>query len=62
MAAPTGKMVGVSDESSSEDDEDIEKLKEAVWTTQGAKKTGSTVSYFDIVSARLYRNWSLIPS
>ncbi|XP_029916425.1 protein CUSTOS [Myripristis murdjan] len=39
MAAPVGKMVGVCDDSSSSEDEDLEKFKEAVWDNQAAKTT-----------------------
>ncbi|XP_054466802.1 protein CUSTOS [Anoplopoma fimbria] len=38
MAAPTENMVGVSDDSSSSDDEVLKRCKEAVWETPTAQK------------------------
>ncbi|KAM4616516.1 protein CUSTOS isoform 2-T2 [Polymixia lowei] len=39
MAASAGRMVNVSDESSSSEDEALERLKEAVWNTESVKPT-----------------------
>uniref|UniRef100_UPI0037E8F1B6 protein CUSTOS n=1 Tax=Semicossyphus pulcher TaxID=241346 RepID=UPI0037E8F1B6 len=38
MAAPAKKMVGVSDDSSSSDDEALKRCREAVWETRSDKK------------------------
>lgn len=44
MAAPAKKMVGVSDDSSSSDDEVLKRCQEAVWEIRTDKKKGESCS------------------
>ncbi len=44
MAAPAAKMVGVSDDSSSSDDEALKRCREAVWESRAEKKKGDSFS------------------
>uniref|UniRef100_A0A4W6F295 Protein CUSTOS n=1 Tax=Lates calcarifer TaxID=8187 RepID=A0A4W6F295_LATCA len=44
MAASVKKMVGVSDDSSSSDDETLKRCQEAVWETRPEKKKGEILS------------------
>lgn len=40
MAAPAGKVLGVSEDSSSSDEEERKRFQEAVWETQTNKARG----------------------
>lgn len=51
MAARVKKMVGVSEDSSSSDDEELKRCQEAVWETQ----TNKTKGEFSVIFVRLGR-------
>ncbi|KAG8012242.1 Potassium voltage-gated channel subfamily V member 2 [Nibea albiflora] len=45
MAAPAGKMVGVGEESSSDDEEALRRCQEAVWETRGQPSKGESLGF-----------------
>ncbi len=50
MAASAGKMVGVCEDSSSSDEEELRRCQEAVWETRGHLSKGELVRVRSVTS------------